>query len=153
MKKRGVLVIVMLLALTLLLAPVASADEFSGNGTISARGVGLAILRGSGRVEIDGHGVGLVWVKGAESLDASGEGHKWEIPERGATVFLGWSGTVLASGHGMTVWVAGGLIDFTAKGTGTVYLRGRGAYVLNHRAGEWSSTGSTLGLEADPSEA
>jgi hypothetical protein len=148
-KKRGVLVIVTLLALALLVAPVASAGEFTGSGTMSARGVGLVVLRGSGRVEIDGHGAGLVWVKGAETLDASGEGHRWEIPERGSTVFVGWSGTVLASGHGMTVWVAGGLVEFTATGTGTVYLRGHGTYVLNHRAAEWSSTGSTLGLEVD----
>ena len=42
MTKRSVVVIAMLLALVLLLASAASADELSGSGTISAQGAGLA---------------------------------------------------------------------------------------------------------------
>jgi hypothetical protein len=147
-KKRIIVLVGLTLALTLLMAPTASAEEISGTGTISARGAGLAILRGSGEVEIEGHGAAIVWVKDAETLEASGQGHRWEIPETGATVFVGWTGTVYASGYEMTVWIAGGVIEFTASGTGKVYLRGRGTYVLNGHEGAWSPMGEVLQLPA-----
>jgi hypothetical protein len=139
-------VVAVVAVLALLLTSTVSAEEISGTGTISARGAGLAILRGTGEVEIEGHGVGMVWVKGAETLEASGEGYRWEVPETGATVFLGWSGSIYASGHEMTVWMVGGLIEFTASGTGKVYLRGRGTYVLNGHEGAWSPMGEVLQL-------
>jgi hypothetical protein len=148
MKKRSVIVMAALLVLTLLLTSTVSAEEISGTGTISAKGAGLAILRGTGDVNIQGHGVGIVWVKSAETLEASGEGYRWQIPETGATVFLGWSGSIYASGHEMTVWMAGGLIEFTASGTGKVYLRGRGTYVLNGHEGAWNPMGELLQLPA-----
>ena len=148
MKKRGIVLIALLLALTLPLTSAASADEFSGTGTIWAQGAGLALLRGSGEVEIQGHGVGIVWVKDAETLEASGEGHRWEIEETGATVFCGWSGTIYASGHNVTVWMAGGLIEFTASGTGRVYLQGHGSYEINGHQGIWSPMGEVLRLDA-----
>jgi hypothetical protein len=148
MKKRSLIVSVLVIALVLSLTATASAEEIGGRGTIRAEGVGLAILRGSGEVQIQGHGAGLVWVKDAESLEASGEGHKWEIPETKATVLAGWSGTVRVSGHNMTIWMVGGVIEFTASGAGKVYLRGRGTYEINGRQGVWSSTGEILPLEA-----
>jgi hypothetical protein len=148
MKKRSVIVMAALLVLTLLLTSTVSAEEISGTGTISAKGAGLAILRGTGDVNIQGHGVGIVWVKSAETLEASGEGYRWQIPETGATVFLGWSGSIYASGHEMTVWMAGGLIEFTASGTGKVYLRGLGTYVLNGHEGAWNPMGELLQLPA-----
>jgi hypothetical protein len=148
MKRRSIVAVWIVIALALLMTSAAGAEEFSGTGTISARGAGLAILRGSGEVQIDGHGVGIVWVKNAETLEASGEGHRWEIPETGATVFLGWTGSIYASGHEITVWMAGGLIEFTASGTGKVYLRGRGSYELNGHKGEWDPMGEVLQLPA-----
>jgi hypothetical protein len=148
MKKRTSVIMALLLALALSLAPAAGAEEFSGRGTISARGAGLAIIRGTGQVEIEGHGVGIVWVKDAERLDASGDGYRWEIPETGTTVFLGWSGSIHTSGHDMTIWMAGGLIEFTASGQGKVYLRGRGTYVLNGHEGAWNPMGELLQLPA-----
>ena len=148
MKKRSMIVLAALLVLALLLTSTVSAEEISGTGTIWAKGAGLAILRGTGEVDIQGHGVGIVWVKDAETIEASGEGYRWEVPETGATVFLGWSGAIYASGHEMTVWMAGGLIEFTASGTGKVYLRGRGTYVLNGHAGAWNPMGEVLQLPA-----
>jgi len=146
MKRRTIVIMALLLALALSLASTASAEEIGGRGTISARGAGLAIIRGTGEVEIEGHGVGIVWVKDAERLEASGDGYRWEVPETGAPVFLGWSGSIHPSGHGMTVWMAGGLIEFTASGTGKVYLRGRGTYVLNGHEGTWNPMGELLRL-------
>jgi len=149
-KRRIIVVVGIVIALVLLMASTATAEEFSGTGTLSARVEGLAILRGTGEVSVDGHGVGIVWVKSAETLEASGEGYTWEIPETGATVFLGWTGSIHASGHEMTVWMAGGLIEFTASGTGKVYLRGRGTYELNGQGGEWDPMGEVLQLPAAP---
>jgi hypothetical protein len=148
MKKRNVVLMVLLLTLTLPLASTASADQFSGTGTIWAQGAGLAFLRGSGEVEIQGHGVGIVWVKDAETLEAAGEGHRWEIAATGATVFSGWSGTIHVSGHNVTVWMAGGLIEFTASGTGKVYLQGHGSYEIDGHQGTWNPTGQVLRLDA-----
>jgi hypothetical protein len=148
MRKKSVIVLAGLLVLTLLFTSTVSAEEISGTGTIWATGAGLAILRGTGEVDVQGHGVGIVWVKSAETLEASGEGYRWQIPETGATVFLGWSGSIYASGHEMTVWMAGGLIEFTASGTGKVYLRGRGTYNLNGHEGAWNPMGELLQLPA-----
>jgi hypothetical protein len=148
MKNRIVALLALLLVLTLPLASSASAEGFSGTGTIWAQGAGIAFLRGSGEVEIQGHGVGIVWVKDAETLEARGEGHRWEIAATGATVFSGWSGTIYLSGHNVTVWMAGGLIEFTASGTGKVYLQGHGSYEINGHQGAWSPTGEVLRLDA-----
>ncbi len=104
MKKRTIILLAVLLALSLSLASTASADEISGTGTIWAKGVGLAILRGDGEINIQGHGVGIIWIKNAETLDATGHGHRWEA-RGGATVFWGWWGKIQASGDNITVWM------------------------------------------------
>jgi hypothetical protein len=148
MKKRSIIVAAPLIALVVTITATASAEEIGGRGTIWAEGLGLAILRGSGEVQIQSHGAGLVWVKDAESLEATGEGHKWEIPETKATVLAGWSGTIRISGHNMTIWMVGGVIEFTASGAGRVYLRGRGTYEINGSQGVWSSMGEILPLVA-----
>ncbi len=146
--KRTTLLLAAVVALSLPLALTASAEEISGTGTIWAKGAGLAVLRGHGEIEIEGHGVGVVWVKDAEMLQASGRGHKWEAPSSNATVFWGWSGTIHTSGDRITVWITGGMIEFTASGTGKVYLRGRGRYKVNGHEGLWSPGGEVLRLDA-----
>jgi hypothetical protein len=149
MKKRTTLLLVVVVALSLALASSASADEITGRGTIGAKGAGLAVLRGDGEIEIEAHGVGVVWVKGGERLEASGRGHKWDVPGSDATVFWGWSGTIHTSGNRITVWMTGGVIEFTASGTGKVYLRGRGRYEVNGHEGLWSPGGEVLRLDAE----
>lgn len=148
MKKRTIVLLAVLVAVSLPLASVATAEEFGGTGTIWAKGAGLAILRGDGEIEIEGHGVGVVWIKDAETLEASGNGHKWEGPNGNTTLFWGWSGTIQASGQNIAVWMTGGLIEFTASGTGRVYLRGRGRYEINGQEGFWSPTGEVISLDA-----
>lgn len=128
------------------LASTASADEISDTGTIWAEGVGLTILCGDGEINIQGHGVGIVWIKNAETLDATGHGHRWEA-RGGATVFWGWWGKIQASGDNITVWMTGGLIEFTATGTGRVYLKGHGRYEINGHEAFWRPTGEILSLE------
>lgn len=146
MKKRAMILMAVLLVLSLGLASAASADEVRGSGSIWAKGVGVARVRGHGEIRIHCHGAGIVSVKDAGTLRATGDGHKWQAPG-GATVFWGWSGTVYASGQDITVWMSGGLIQFTASGTGRVYLQGRGRYRINGGEGSWSLTGEPLSLE------
>jgi len=146
MKKRSLVVVAVLLALSLALASTASAKQISGTGTIWAKGVGQAVLRGDGEIRIRCHGLCSVWVKNADELRAWGRGHRAELPG-GGTKFWGWRGTIYASGEGMTVSMRGGVFEFTATGSGTVYLKGRGRYVVNHHGGSWSSAGETLTLE------
>jgi hypothetical protein len=66
----------------------------------------------------------------------------------GATVIWGWSGRICASGDDMNVWMRGGLIEFTASGTGWLYLRGHGRYEVNGHEGSWGPTGELLSLDA-----
>jgi len=145
-KKRSLVVVAVLLALSLALASTASAKEISGTGTIWAKGVGKAVLRGDGEIRIRCHGLCSVVVKNADELQAWGRGHRAELPG-GGTRFWGWKGTIHAAGEGMTVSMRGGVFELTATGTGTVYLKGRGRFVVNHRSGFWSSAGETLTLE------
>ena len=146
MKKRVVILVTLLLTFGLCLVSTASADQISGAGTIWAKGVGEAIIRGDGEVEIVVHGVATVWAKNTETLEVRGRGQRWEAPG-GATVLWGWSGTIYASGEHMTVWMRGGLIEFTASGTGWVYLRGHGKYETSGHKGFWRPTGEILSME------
>ncbi len=148
MRKRTILLWAVVVALCLPLASAVSAEEISGTGTIWAKGAGVAVLRGDGEITIRAHGVGMVWIKDANTLEASGRGHKWESSGSNATVFWGWSGTIRASGDSITVWLVGGIIEFTATGTGKVYLRGRGSYEAHGQEGQWSQDGEILTLEA-----
>jgi len=44
--------------------------------------------------------------------------------------------------------MTGGLHEFTASGSGRVYLRGHGRYEINGHEGLWSPTGEVLRLDA-----
>jgi hypothetical protein len=148
MKKRSAIVLAVLLALSLALASPASAKEVSGTGTLWAKGVGQAVLRGDGEIRLRCHGLCSVWVKNADTLEAWGLGHREDLPGSG-TRFWGWKGSVYASGEDMTVSIRGGLIEFTATGTGKVFLKGYGRYEVNHHQGFWSPSGETLILEPE----
>ncbi len=148
MRKRTILLWAVVVVLCLPLASTVSAEELSGTGTIWGKGAGLALLRGDGEIAIRAHGVGIVWIKNANTLEASRKDHRWEVSGSNATVFWGWSGTIRASGDSITVWMAGGIIEFTATGTGRVYLRGRGSYEVNGHEGLWSPAGEILTLDA-----
>ena len=43
--------------------------------------------------------------------------------------------------------MAGGLIEFAARGIGPVFLKGRGHYWLNGGPGEWHITGIVIDIE------
>ena len=91
MKKKLVLVMALTLVALVVFPVAASAEVFEGEGSITARGVGVAIVHGEGEVEIIGHGIGLVHVRDATRLKASGRGYRRDLPGGGA-VFMGWRG-------------------------------------------------------------
>ena len=144
--KRLAKIAIVVLVLGLLTATVVSAETIQGTGTLTARGAGVARVQGDGTVDIKGLGVGTVWVHNAETLRASGRGMRWDLP--GGVLFAGWSGRIHASGEELTVTMSGGLIHFTARGSGTVFLKGYGSYWLNGEPGNWSPEGITIDLEA-----
>jgi len=145
MKKKLVLVIALTLVALVVFPVVASAETFEGEGSITARGEGVAIVYGEGKIEIIGHGIGLVHVRNATRLEASGRGYLRDLPGGGA-VFMGWRGEIHAAGTELKVRMCGGLIEFTAEGTGWVFLRGRGTYEINGGSYDWSTEGARVSL-------
>ncbi|MFQ6059024.1 MAG: hypothetical protein ACE5MB_09135 [Anaerolineae bacterium] len=142
MKKRILILVAVAVLASLALTTVASAKTFEGTGTLWAKGAGIARVHGDGRVEVQGRGIGAVWVKGAEILEAHGRGIRREVD--GGILFVGWRGKIVAAGSDLTVRMRGGLIEFTAQGTGWAFLKGRGVYRVGEASGEWSAEGMTI---------
>lgn len=144
--KRTVLVMVSLLLILSLGTPVvAKAAEIEGRGWLWAKGIGYAEIHGSGIVDIEAHGAVTVRVKGAEVLRAQGQGRRWDLPD-GTTIFAGWRGHIHVEGRGLGVNMLGGIIEFTAQGAGSAFLRGRGAYRVNSQSGRWTLSGIRVPL-------
>jgi len=144
-RKKLVLVVALTLVALVVFPAVASAEILEGEGSITARGVGVAIVHGEGEVEITGHGIGLVHVRDATRLEASGSGYRRDLSGGGA-VFMGWRGEIYAAGTELTVRMCGGLIEFAAEGTGWVFLRGRGTYEISGESYDWSTEGARVSL-------
>jgi hypothetical protein len=113
-----------------------------GHGTLYAKGAGFAEIHGDGSVVIQGHGVGAVWVKGAEALHAQGHGQRQ--PHRGGVLFTGWKGQIKVGGRNVAVRVKGGMIEFTAQGTGRALLVGIGTYKIGNKSGHWLADGIVI---------
>ncbi len=113
-----------------------------GHGTLYAKGAGLAEIHGDGSVAIQGHGVGAVWVKGAEALHAQGHGRRQ--PHRGGVLFTGWKGQIKVEGRNVAVRVEGGMIEFTAQGTGRARLVGIGTFKIGNKSGHWLADGIVI---------
>jgi hypothetical protein len=145
MKRKVLVVVSLLLILSLGTAVVAEAAEVEGRGRLWAKGIGYAEIHGSGVVNIEAHGAGTVRVKGAEVLRAQGQGRRWDLPD-GTTVFAGWRGHIHVEGRGLAVNMLGGIIEFTAQGAGSVFLKGRGHYWVNGQTGRWTLEGVRIPL-------
>jgi len=143
MKKKVLLIVVLSLVALLSFTAAVSADTERGTGSIHAEGVGVAIVHGDGEVEINVHGLGVVQVKNADRLEAHGRGYRRDLPG-GRVVFVGWRGEIHAAGTNLTVRMCGGRIEFTAEGTGWVFLRGRGTYEINGESFDWSAEGARV---------
>lgn len=152
MNKRNKILVgaVFALALLAVVVPVGLAEaaeqDMEGTGWIWAWGAGEAVVEGDGKVVVYGHGVGVVWVSGAERLVARGTGRRVDLPD-GTTRFEGWRGTIKAFGGELRVRMVGAMIHFYARGTGSVFLRGHGRYIVNGHKGTWSDDGITIDLK------
>jgi len=137
---RNLLVVMLVPAATVMSsAGAALAATETGTGTIQAHGVGVAALRGSGDVTIE-RGAGTVWVSGTAQIQTEGTGRRITLPD-GTIRLTGYTGKVVISGEAITVRVAGGAINLTATGTGSVFLKGKGSYTVNETSGTWSRDG------------
>jgi hypothetical protein len=145
MRHRVLLMVSLLLLLSLGFTAVAAAADIEGTGRIWAKGAGYARIRGDGVVNVVGHGAAVVWIRGADTLRAVGDGRRWELPN-GTVVYAGWRGLIHAEGDGLSIRMLGGIIEFTAEGTGWLYLRGRGEYIVNGEFGHWTLEGVRLAL-------
>jgi hypothetical protein len=136
--------LVLLLGLTL--TGLASADVIRGKGWLHAEGSGVATLKMSGHVEIVSHDKGVVYIYGAEKIEAEGDGKRSDL-RGGGVVFRGYEGVINASGARMRVKIIGEQIEFTARGKGTIFLRGRGHYESEGLAGDWANSGLNIEVE------
>ena len=145
MKGKILVAAALMLVLILGFVPGAQAEQAEGTGRIWVKGVGYVEINGRGVVDISGHGAGTVMVKGAEVLRAQGQGRRWDLPD-GTVVFAGWQGHIHVEGRDVAVRMLGGIIEFTAAGEGSVFLKGTGHYRLNGQPGVWPRDGIWLEL-------
>jgi hypothetical protein len=130
-----------------LLQRVAEAARVEGSGRLAARGSGYAAVHGDGRIGIVGHGLGTVRIRGAEVIRAEGHGRRYDLVD-GTTFLVGWRGRVHIEGHGLDVDILGANIEFAARGTGWVFLKGRGRYWASGEPGLWTLEGTRVSLPA-----
>jgi len=136
----------LVLLLSMALTGLASADVIRGKGWLHAEGSGVAILKMSGQIEIVSHGTGAVYIYGAETIHAEGDGKRSNL-RGGGVVFRGYEGVIKATGARMRVKIIGKEIEFTARGKGTIFLRGRGHYESEGLAGDWVNSGLNVEVE------
>ena len=130
-------------------AAAAEADAVEGSGRLWAKGIGYAEVHGNGVVDVSVHGTGTILVKGAEVLRAEGHGRRWDLPG-GGTLFVGWRGNVHMAGKDLNVKMWGGILELNARGTGWVFLKGRGHYRVHGQSGLWTQEG--VRVEMSPAE-
>jgi uncharacterized membrane protein YgdD (TMEM256/DUF423 family) len=142
MKRKILAVLSLLLIFSLGWTAAAEAQEMTGDGTgrLWAKGAGYAQVHGHGVVDIAARGVVTVRVKGADVVRAQGNGRRWDLPD-GTILFAGWRGHIHVGGQELDVRMLGGVIEFTAQGTGWALLKGRGHYRLNGQPGVWTQEG------------
>lgn len=149
MKKKAAITLTLLLVVTLVFAPAASAAG-PRDGTLTAHGDGVAALGGRGAVQISGRGI--LWfrdVGGDARWEASGHGEKREF-SNGWIEYLGFHGHFEASGSRILVILSGNNIDLRAQGQGRCLLWGQGEYQIGPNHGDWSTEGEVLTLIPTP---
>jgi hypothetical protein len=152
MLRKVLTLIVVVVVAMLALVPVVSAQEPRGEGSLTAQGDGMAILRGRGTVDLSGNGI--LWIKdvaGDAVIEVTGSGHKEEFPD-GWIQYAGFHGTAHVEGSRIGVILAGVDIELTAQGRGLARLWGHGSYQSPDGAGEWKATrlGVRVRLAAPP---
>jgi hypothetical protein len=144
----SVVVVVAMLAMV----PTVSAQEPQGEGSLTAQGDGIAILRGRGTVDLSGNGI--LWIKDAAGdavIEVTGQGQKEEFPD-GWIQYAGFHGEAHVEGRRIGVIVAGVDIELAAQGRGMARLWGHGSYQSPDGDGEWDANrlGTRVRLAAPP---
>ena len=140
LRKVLTLMVVVVVAM-LAVVPVVSAQGLQGEGSLTAQGDGIAILRGRGTVDLSGNGI--LWIKDAAGdavIEVTGLGQKEKFPD-GWIQYAGFHGTAHVEGSRIGVIVAGVDIELTAEGRGVARLWGHGSHQSPDGAGEWKATG------------
>lgn len=140
MLRKVLTLMVVTVAVTLAVVPVASAEEVRGKGSLTAQGDGIAILRGRGTVDLSGNGT--LWIKDAAGdalIEVTGTGQKEEFSD-GWIQYAGFHGTAHVEGSRLGIVLAGVDIELTAEGRGIARLWGHGSYQSSNGDGEWKST-------------
>ncbi len=134
------------------LAPVTSAEEgtgqvtLTGSGVLRAAGTGLAHLRGAmdfrGRAQA---GVLVVHDHNGDALiDVQGYGQRVDLPD-GGVAYYGFHGSAHVRGRDVQVDLAVKGVRFRAVGKGVAFLAGRGWYSVNGLPAQpWSEAGATV---------
>ncbi|HEV8574053.1 MAG TPA: hypothetical protein VGR43_05025 [Dehalococcoidia bacterium] len=118
----------------------AAETEVAGHGTLYARGSGLAVVEGDGRVTVSSWGHGQVIVCGAEKIEARGDGRRVDLPGR-CVQFIGFKGKIHAAGEDMKVTMEARSIAFSAEGEGRAFLKGIGSFKVGDVTGRWTKDG------------
>ena len=157
-KTLGLVLVAMVLVASFGFAPAVFADDANvdvkakGIGEITARGDGIALLAGRGKVEVSGNGI--LWIKdaaGDAKIDVQGYGNKKEFPD-GWIQYSGLHGNADIKGSSLRIVIAGVNVDLHAKGRGGVILWGHGTYEMNGRSGQWSTSILPRPVMIDPAE-
>ena len=141
MLRKVLTLIVVAVVAMLAVAPVVSAEEVRGKGSLTAEGDGIAILRGRGTVDLSGNGT--LWIKdgaGDAVIEVTGSGEREEFPD-GWIQYAGFHGEAHVEGSRIGVIVAGVDIELTAEGRGIARLWGHGSYQSPGGDGEWRADG------------
>ncbi len=146
MKTRIVQALALAVLLAIALTTVAAAETGSGTGTLTARGDGLAALRGN--ISVTLRGAGLLIIRdqaGDASIHVNGRGYKKQLSD-GTVAYIGFDGKAEIKGSAITVVLRGRNIKLEAAGTGSFLLRGRGTYHTEKGDGQWSEKGEPVTL-------
>jgi len=152
---RKVLTLILVVVVAMLaVVPLVSAQGSQSEGSLTAQGDGMAILRGRGTVDLSGNGI--LWIKDAAGdavIEVTGSGQKEEFPD-GWIQYAGFHGTAHVEGARIGVIVAGVDIELAAQGRGIARLWGHGSYQSPDGAGEWRATGlgARVRLAAPPEQ-
>ena len=113
-------------------APPTAPIALAGTGTVVAQGAGTAVVAGNGSVTgtLDGGWIRVRAHGSATTVTVTG----WQYRVRfvdGTVLYRNVHGSFTAKGPAVGLSLQSPNLSFTASGTGTVALRGKGTYEVN----------------------
>lgn len=117
--------------------------SFEGAGSISINGEGILIVSDNASVAF-APAAGAAFSNTVEAPEciATGTGYCIYVGVNGTAQVAGPNGKAEISGDGITVSFAGSNIGLTARGSGTLVLKGYGIYLFGKTIGRWTADGA-----------